>query len=60
MQEQILGPMTNPRYREYTTDIRTSADACCWLMINDILDLSKAEAGQLEISALKRLMSASW
>ena len=49
MKEQILGPIENPRYREYVGDIRTSA-LHLLDMINDILDISKAEAGQLEIS----------
>jgi PAS domain S-box-containing protein len=45
---QLLGPVGNTRYIEYAHDIRSSGEHLLQL-INDILDLSKAEAGQLTL-----------
>jgi signal transduction histidine kinase len=45
---ECLGPIGQPKYLEYVRDIATSGQLLLDL-INDILDVSKIEAGQLEI-----------
>jgi signal transduction histidine kinase len=46
---EIFGPLGHPRYREYADDINASGHHLLGL-ITSILDISKAEAGKLEIS----------
>jgi signal transduction histidine kinase len=46
MKEQIIGPLAD-RYREYAEDIHCSGKHLLDL-INDLLDMAKIEAGQLE------------
>ncbi len=48
MRMETLGPLGDKKYLDYARDINDSGEHLLQI-INDILDLSKAEAGQLEL-----------
>ena len=52
MQHEMFGAMAQPQYKEYIKDIRDSGVHLLEI-INDILDLSKIEAGKFELQPLE-------
>jgi two-component system, cell cycle sensor histidine kinase PleC len=48
MENEMYGPLGDPRYQEYVSDILSSGQHLLTL-INDILDMSKIEAGKLSL-----------
>jgi signal transduction histidine kinase len=49
MGSELLGKLGNPRYREYAMDIQDSAKHLL-TVINEVLDFSRAEAGELRLN----------
>jgi PAS domain S-box-containing protein len=49
MMEERFGPVGTPRYKDYLKDIHTSGGHVISL-VNDLLDLSKIEAGRMELT----------
>lgn len=56
MKKEMFGPLGDPRYKEYVNDILFSGQHLLSL-INDILDMSKIEAGKMTLNTEHMVMS---
>ena len=56
MKKEMFGPLGDPRYKEYVSDILFSGQHLLSL-INDILDMSKIEAGKMTLNTEPMRMS---
>lgn len=56
MKKEMFGPLGDPRYKEYVSDILFSGQHLLSL-INDILDMSKIEAGKMTLNVESLSMS---
>jgi len=56
MKKEMFGPLGDARYKEYVNDILFSGQHLLSL-INDILDMSKIEAGKMTLNAEPMIMS---
>ncbi len=56
MKKEMFGPLGDPRYKEYVSDILFSGQHLLSL-INDILDMSKIEAGKMTLNTEPMIMS---
>ena len=56
MKKEMFGPLGDPRYKEYVNDILFSGQHLLSL-INDILDMSKIEAGKMTLNTEPMIMS---
>jgi PAS domain S-box-containing protein len=57
MKAQTFGPINNPKYEEYLGDVHFSARHLLEI-INDVLDMSKIEAGKVDLSESEVRVSA--
>jgi two-component system, cell cycle sensor histidine kinase PleC len=49
LEQELFGPLGQPRYKDYVGIIRDSGDHLLGI-INDVLDLAKAEAGRMDFA----------
>jgi signal transduction histidine kinase len=58
MRDERLGPIGTERYKDYLKDIHTSGEHVISL-VNDLLDLSKIEAGRMELTSARSISTPS-
>ncbi len=49
MMKETFGALGSPKYKEYLGDVHLSAEHLLEIIVNEVLDMSKIEAGRLEL-----------